>query len=268
MLTLDGAELSFVFVFGFLGALWSRRVFAPPAVFLLLQYCVLWPLYILGTASNDVAPILIAYAVTVWCGSASGVCVGALLGSARLLHRREAGLRPTLTHLVLLLVSMCSTWAYVGLHAVFQPPWPSVAGACAVALTHIASWYVWKQPYMFAYFPSIHNVRWFVSASAGVQGIVLATFCAVDYAAVHVTDSAVVGFALRGISIATITLVLLITRFSSCYKRLSDQRELELRTPYHANPALFRANMLTDITTSSSEDDAKTDSDYVEYADP
>jgi hypothetical protein len=110
----------------------------------------------------------------------------------------------------------------------------------------------------------MHNVRWFVSASAGVQGIVLLTFCAVDYAAVYITDSTVVGLALRGISIATITLVLLVTRFSPCYKRLSDQRESELRTPYHANPGLFRANMLTDIATSSSEDDAKTDSDYVE----
>ena len=260
---LDGAELSFVFIFGFLVALWSRRVFAGPAVFLLLQYGAVWPLFMLGGRTDDITVFLLAHAAAVWCGSVSGVCVGAILGSSRLLHRREASPKPMAIHAALLVAMALPVWLYTALRGVLPPPWPGVAGILGSVASDVGARFVWIRGAMFIYFPMVSNVRWFVVATGMVKATVLLLFCGIDYVGdLLLPDDPHTSLALRGIAIATVTLVLVVVRISPCYSRIREERMRMSLAPYHLGTAYFTPSP----SESSEGEDEKSDDDYVEYS--
>lgn len=264
---LDGADLSFVFVFGFLVALWSRRLFAAPAVFLVLQYGVLWPLIPSGTQSSDTVMFLVANAVVVWCGSVSGVCAGTLLGSDRLLHRRDAALKPTVIHISLLAAMAAAMWLYVALRSVLVWPWPCVVAAPVAILADAVAWFAWTRPAMYIYFPAMRDIKWFVAAVAVCKFTILAAFCGADYIGIALDSGTQVGLALRSIIVVTITLVIIVVRFSPCYRRLKKERMENMWTPHRAHTELFMGTAsASGSSVSISSDDAKNDSDYVEYS--
>lgn len=265
MLVLDGAELSFVFLFGFSTALWTRRVFAAPSVFALLQYAFIWPTYIRDTDSNAVVQFQIAHAFVVWLGSLAGVSAGALIASKRLLHRREASLKPTLIHLSLLTLSVGSAWLYAGLRDFSPPPWPSVASGSATLLTYGLTWHMWKLDSMFMYFPGMRDLRRFVGVAVSVQILTLASYCGLDYLFLdHFNnDDATVGLALRTVVVAAIALILISARVSPCYRRLKERRVRSMASPFHMS---FDHYAFNTSSSNSSNDSEKADSDYVEYA--
>ena len=274
MLPLDGSELSFVFLFGFVGGLWSQRAAAAPAAFLPLQFAVLWPGFA-WRADGATLPFLAAHAAAVWAGSAVGLCVAAFLASPRFLHVHDVVPQTLAVHAALAAAAAATTWVYVGLRAVLPPPWPSAAAAVAVAAAYCAAWLAWRLPRMYEYFPHVRHARQFAAASVGVHWLVLAGFGGADALLAAVPGaggSRATGLALRCIGLATLTLVVLVVRFSPCYVRVSAGRDARLR------PARsYRIEMLGDslsdgdgssvsVSVSSGSSSSAPSDDAVEYA--
>ena len=122
---------------------------------------------------------------------------------------------------------------------------------------------MWIRAPMFVYFPMVSNVRWFVVATGMVKAAVLLLFCGIDYVSdLLLPDDLHTVLALRGIAIATVTLVLVVVRISPCYTRIREERMRGSSAPYHLGTAYFT----TSPSESSEGEDAKSDDDYVEYS--
>jgi hypothetical protein len=250
----------------------------------------LWPLYFFfppacAADTANAALFLAAHAAAVWCGSVSGVCVGAFLWTTRLLHRREAEPKSTVANAALLAAAAFAVWVYPALRGALPAPWPiAISAALSVCVSALCG-RVWTAAIMGNYFATSHDIRWFVGATASMALAVLALFGGIDYAATYLVAGGSTALALRGIVVATITLVLVVVRVSPCYRRIRDdrlayssvrtreqrQRQHLFSDPFPLNGAggggISSSSVSPHYEYSSDDDDRKTDDDYVEYDD-
>jgi hypothetical protein len=262
---LDGAELSFVYVFGFLVALWSRRLFVGPGVFLLLQYAAVWPLFMIGTKSDDIVVFLLTHAVVVWCGSVSGICVSAFIPTIRLIHYRNAEPKPIVIHISLISAAVLSMWSYPSLRGVLPLPWPTAISSAASVAVDLACWRAWTTAEMVFYFPTTRVIKWLVGSMAAVKLIVLVLFCVIDYVEECRRHTLYTILALRCIAIATITLVFVVVRISPWYWRIRDERMAHRSKQHHYLRKRYLFPKASQIGYDGSSESDKTDGDYVEY---
>lgn len=268
----DGAELIFVFMVGFAFGMWTRRAFAGPAVYCALQYTTVWPAYYIPGSVPSILPFLIADAIVVCCGSVAGISAGALISSARLLHRRDAILRAAAINSTMFVCTLLPSVTYLAFRALLfphTPPWASLIGIGVSICVSVGTWHVWMLEEMYIYFPSRRSVGWFVTTVGVVQVVLLAAFGASDFVLEGPDDGAIPyrDLLLRCIITTTVTLVLIVVRLSPCHRILHERsyQEHTHRTMQHFPIALIEDDS-TDGSSGLPHISEKTDDDYVEYA--
>ena len=126
MLPLDGSELCFVFLYGFLVDIWTHNVLIAPSSMAIVQYAIPWPIYLYEPPSQaEVLGYHIGQAISVWAGSSMGSLVRGMWRCEKLLYWNPRRKRSMAIGFMFLCGVIASPCAYVGTRVVTDSPWPT-----------------------------------------------------------------------------------------------------------------------------------------------
>ncbi len=261
MLKLDGSELCFVYLFGFVVGLWFKRLLVAPAIFLVLQSAVMFPLYFVNNTEGGNALFHVSHGVTVCAGSVTGVFFSYLTNGPKLIRRRSVDRKNTLFHAALVLILVLSPWTFVVGRDILQPQFSFIPAVAITLAVYAVAWRVWVRQPMFDYFPCVRKMRLFVAFACAVQVSLLLAFAGIDALFQTIDDAyGSLGFALRIVTVTVYTLVVSVARFMA-WRRTEARVEVSLRQHY----ALHWNDIMDDVSSSSSSE-ASCEEEFIELS--
>ncbi len=256
MFVLDGSELSFVYLFGFIVSLWFKRLLVAPAAFLVLQSVLMFPLYFSSSRESEGVLFHITHGVTVWAGSITGVFLSHLTRAPKLIRRRSVDRKHTLFHAALVSILALTPWTYIVARDFLQPQFSFIPGVTITLVVYAVAWRAWMRPPMFDYFPCARKMRRFVAAVCGLHLSVLLAFAGIDALFQRIDDACGnYGFTLRITVVTLCTLAVSMARLME-WRRSPAQAENTLRQHY-----MLQWNDIMETSFSSSSEEEFVDVD-------
>ena len=258
MLALDGSELSFVYLFGFIIGLWYRKGLVAPAAFLVLQSFVMFPLYF---ANNKQSTFFhIAHGIAVWAGSITGVFLSHLTSGPKLIRHRGLD-RRTLSHAAMALVLVLTPWAFIVLRNFLQPQFSFIPGVAIALVVYAGAWRAWMHRSMFDYFPSLKKMRMFVAGACAVHVYVLLAFAGVDALP---QACCTIGFALRIAVVTVCTLVVSVLRLVAWHRTSAENTSTQRNRQAYLLQSYWGVALGDSSSCSSSSEGQFKDEYYIE----